>query len=147
MYITLERKKILTFIDYIFTDKYNIDLNNNKYKKKRNYLTSIGEETFDNKNADNINNANKNDNSCINKIKCLSFNNIEEIYNIKRNNALYFLISLSKYKSKNNEDEISDALDVLGIGPSEITIRFFKTSPDKLKEKEPILNAILSNPK
>ena len=143
---TLEIKKILIFIDYIFTDKYNIDLNNNKYKKKRNYLTSIEEETFDNKNVDDNNNSNKNDdNNCINKIKCLSFNNIEEIYNIKRNNALYFLISLSKYKSKNNEDEISDALDVLGIGPSEITIRFFKTSPDELKEKEPILNAILSN--
>ena len=139
---TLERKKILTFIDYIFNDKSNIDLNNNKYKKKRNYLTSIGEETFDNKKTDNNNTIN---NNCINKIKCLSFNNIEEIYNIKRNNALYFLISLSKYKSKNDEDEINDVLDVLGNGPSEITIRFFKTSPDILKEKEPLINIILSN--
>ena len=134
---TLERKCILTFIDYIFNDKPN--LNNNKFRKKRNYLKSMGIET-----NEDINTNNDVDN--INKIKCLNLNNIEEIYNIKRNIALYFLISLSKYKPKNdeNEEDISNILDVLGIGPNEITIRFFKTSPDVLKEKEPLLKIILS---
>ena len=135
---TLERKGILTFIDYIFNDKSNS--NNNKFKKKRNYLQTMGVET---KEDININNDVDN----INKIKCLNLNNIEEIYNIKRNYALYFLMSLSKYKPKNNENEedLSNILDVLGLGPSEITIRFFKTAPDVLKEKEPLLQTILSN--
>ena len=145
---TLERKKILTFIEYIFSDKTSLDLNNNKYKKKRNYLSSIGETTTDtlininlNENVNNNINANLN----INKIKCLNLNNIEEIYNIKRNIALYFLLSLAKYKSNRNDDDLNDILEILGIGPSEITIRFFKTSPDVLKEQEPLLKVILSN--
>ena len=174
----LERKNILTFINYIFNDKSNTNLNsnNNKYKKKRNYLTSIGEQTdVDNNNNNNnnsnnkinqnndinSNNNNNNNSNCINKVKCLNLTNIEEIYNIKRNTALFFLMSLSKYKSKNNEkneknekdDELnsnlnsnlSDIIDVLGIGPSEITIRFFKTSPETLSEREPLLKTILSN--
>ena len=132
----------------IFSDKTSLDLNNNKYKKKRNYLSSIGETTTDtlininlNENVNNNINANLN----INKIKCLNLNNIEEIYNIKRNIALYFLLSLAKYKSNRNDDDLNDILEILGIGPSEITIRFFKTSPDVLKEQEPLLKVILSN--
>jgi len=147
----LERKNILTFIDYIFNDNSSnskISNNANKFKKKRNYIESIeGKTTID------ISNPTLNNNN-INKIKCLNLNNIEEIYNIKRNYALYFLISLSSYKPKdnvidtdNNNDSnaLSDTLDVLGIGPSEITIRFFKTSPEVLSEKEPLLKTILSN--
>ena len=150
---TLERKNLLTFIDYVFKDKLSPSLANNKYKKKRNYLTSIniGEETTNNGTEINIDNNCNNNNNYVNKIKCLNLNNIEEIYNIKRNYALYFLISLSRYKlknnenNKNNEDDLSDILDVLGRGPSEITIRFFKTSPEVLKQKEPLLETILSN--
>ena len=143
----LERKNILTFIDYIFNDNStNSKINNNanKFKKKRNYIESIeGKTTIDISNPTHGNNN-------INKIKCLNLNNIEDIYNIKRNFALYFLISLSRYKPKdndndNNNDALSDTLDVLGIGPSEITIRFFKTSPEVLSEKEPLLKTILSN--
>ena len=142
----LERKSILTFIDFIFKDKSNSSLNNNKFKKKRNYLQSIGELTDNNNNE--INNTDNNsNNNYVNKVKCVNLNNIEEVYNIKRNYALFFLISLSKYKPKNNEneDDLSNILDVLGIGPSEITIRFFKTSPNVLSEKEPLLKTILSN--
>jgi len=137
----LERKNILTFIDYIFND--NSNNNTNKFKKKRNYIESIeGKTTID------ISNHAHDNNNNVNKIKCLNLNNIEEIYNIKRNYALYFLISLSRYKPKDNDnniDTLSDTLDVLGIGPSEITIRFFKTSPEVLSEKEPLLKTILSN--
>ena len=140
----LERKKILSFIDYVVNDKSEIDFKNNKNKKKRNYLESIGEEPLNNINLDKTNN-NTNNSNFVNKIKCLNLSNIEEIYNIKRNTALYFLISLSKFQTKNNEDEKNNVLDVLGIGPSEITIRFFKTSPEILKEKEPLLKVILSN--
>ena len=145
---TLERKRILTFIEYIFTDKTHIDFTNNKYKKKRNYLTSIGEPTHEDITSINLGENNKNNLSNItniNKIKCLNLNNIEEIYNIKRNIALYFLLSLAKYKSNNNGNDIGDIFEILGIGPSEITIRFFKTSPDILKEQEPLLKVILSN--
>ena len=152
---TLERKSILTFIDYILNDNIsNSKLSNNKLKKKRNYNESIGEEAFSNSNSNNSSNTNTNqktNNSInnlneINKIKCLNLSNIEEIYNIKRNNALNFLMSLSNYKPKNDiNDDISDILDVLGIGPSEITIRFFKSSPESLREKEPLLKTILSN--
>jgi hypothetical protein len=58
-------------------------------------------------------------------------------------------MSLSKLKPKNDEKDdelnLSDIVEVLGIGPSEITIRFFKTSPETLSEKEPLLKTILSN--
>ena len=54
---TLERKAILNFIDYLFSDNINID----QYKKKRNYNVSIGEPNIS-KNNNNI--------DIINKIKC-----------------------------------------------------------------------------
>ena len=125
---TLERKAILNFIDYLFSDNNNID----QYKKKRNYNVSIGEPNIS-KNNNNI--------DIINKIKCLNFTNIEEVYNIKRNYALYFLLSLSKIK----EGDLKDVLEVLGIGPSEISLRFFKTEPTKLADSYPLLKTILSN--
>ena len=132
----LERKTILGFIDYIFID------NNDKkniYKNKRNYLKSIGEWSSINLGNDNsINN-----NNLINKIKCLNFSSIEEIYNIKKNFALFFLLSLSNIKDQDNH--LYNIIDVLGIGPSEITIRFFKTEPKNLSDAYPLLKTILSN--
>ena len=142
----LERKTILNFIEYIFSD--NINTNNNN-KKKRNYLTSIGEGTGinlskdDNKVISNNNNNNNNNIDLVNKIKCLNFNSIEEIYDIKKNYAIYFLLSLSSIKNK--ENDLNNILELLGIGPSEITLRFFKTEPGILSNSYPLLKTILSN--
>ena len=141
----LERKTLLNFIDFIFNE--NNSGKNILNKKKRNYLTSIGE-------ADGIylGNTNNNDNTntdeiVINKIKCLNYNTIEEIYNIKKNYALYFLLSLSgiNTKEENNLNKLNNLIEVLGIGPSEITLRFFKTEPKVLSNSYPLLKTIISN--
>ena len=136
----LERKTILNFIEYIFSD--NISVNN--YKKKRNYLTSIGEGIGINLGNDNNKVLNNDSNiNLVNKIKCLNFSSIEEIYEIKKNYAIYFLLSLSNIKNK--ESDLYNILEVLGIGPSEITLRFFKTEPGILSNSYPLLKTILSN--
>ena len=137
----LERKTILNFIDYIFNNDNN---KNNNNKKKRNYLTSIGESEGINLSKGNSNNINLNNKSdLVNKIKCLNFNTIEEIYNIKKNYAIYFLLSLSYMK--NPENILNNLIEVLGMGPSEITLRFFKTEPKALSDEYPLLKTILSN--
>ena len=138
----LERKTILNFIDYLYNGDNTNNKNNNK--KKRNYLTSIGEPPLiDLNNNSNSNNKKNDDINIVNKIKCLNFNSIEDIYNIKRNYALYFLLSLSNIK--NPENDLYNVLEVLGIGPSEITLRFFKTDPKELSNSYPLLKTILSN--
>ena len=97
----LDRKTILNFIEYIFNDSIKSKNNNVNNKKKRNYLESIGEV-----NAINLSNENHNDHNVttdnkinlVNTIKCLNFNSIEEVYDIKKNYAIYFLLSLSNIK-------------------------------------------------
>ena len=135
----LERKTILNFIEYIFNSENN--KNNLNNKKKRNYLTSIEDPDVINLN---ISKEKVNNNiNLINKIKCLNFTSIEEVYNIKKNFALYFLLSLSS--NKNQENILNNLIEVLGIGPSEITLRFFKTEPKALSEEYPLLKTVLSN--
>ena len=139
----LDRKTILNFIEYIFNDNIK-DKKNINNKKKRNYLESIGEVNAINLgNNDNNNIITDNKINLVNIIKCLNFNNIEEIYDIKKNYAIYFLLSLSNIKDINNN--LYNILDVLGIGPSEITLRFFKTEPKELSNSYPLLQTILSN--
>ena len=136
----LERKTILNFIGCIYNNENNKHNNN---KKKRNYLTSIGDPGAINLNLNSSKEYNNNSINLVNKIKCLNFNTIEEVYNIKKNYALYFLLSLTYIKDK--ENILYNLIDVLGIGPSEITLRFFKTEPKVLSNDYPLLKTILSN--
>ena len=139
----LDRKTILNFIEYIFNDSTKSKNNNINNKKKRNYLESIGEVNAINLSNDNHNVTTDNKINLVNTIKCLNFNSIEEVYDIKKNFAIYFLLSLSNIKDINNN--FYNMLDVLGIGPSEITLRFFKTEPKELSNSYPLLKTILSN--
>ncbi|MCQ2818729.1 MAG: DEAD/DEAH box helicase [archaeon] len=68
---------------------------------------------------------------------CINFNTISDLVDIKKNTQLLFLISLLKSRIPNLDISLN------GIGPCQITLRFYKTTPEELSEKDPVIEAIL----
>ena len=117
----IDKSKLLKFIENIYR------INQIKIKK-RNYKESTEEIT-----KENVESLPKN--------ICINFNTISTYYDIKKSLQIYLLKSLIENKEINS----NDSLIIQGIGACKISIRFYKTSPNDLSEKDNIMKIILKN--
>ena len=115
----IDKSILLKFIENIY------GMNQIKIKK-RNYNESKEEITKENKGT-------------LPKNICINFNTIFTNYDIKKSLQIYLLQSLIENKEINS----NDSLIIQGIGPCQISIRFYKTSPNELLEKDNTMKIIL----
>ena len=117
----IDKSILLKFIENIY------GINQIKIKK-RNYKESTEEITKENKGT-------------LPKNICINFNTISTNYDIKKSLQIYLLKSLIE----NKEINTNDSLILQGIGACQISIRFYKTSPNDLSEKDNTMKIILKN--
>lgn len=118
------------------------------------------EEAIQNTNTNNNNNLNTSEAAKQHQRKSydlpkrisFNFNKVSELTGIKKNMQIYLLLRLLKDKKINSTEEslelISDGklkAECLGIGPTDIHLRFFKRAPQDLAAEEPNLRLILES--
>jgi len=148
----IDKAQTMKYIEYLF----NL-VNPNPKSNKRNYL-----EAFENK-SPLKNNLYVTDVSLPRTVS-FNFTHANEYSAIKKQTQLYLLLSLINSTAfnltelddqKNEESECyskiphssTAKLTCLGIGPTVINIRFYKSSPEKLAEAEPNIKLILESSK
>ena len=117
----IDKSKLLKFIENIYGTTP-------LKSKKRNYKESIEEINL----KQNIGNLPRN--------ICLNFNNIFTYCDIKKSLQIFLIKSLIDNKEINGNNLI-----IKGIGPCQISIRFYKSSPSDLSEKDNIIKIILNH--
>lgn len=143
----IDKTKHLKFIDYVFNQ---VIPNNRVTKIKR---------TFNQANNINISPSKSillKDNNIHNYLPTtisLNFANVYELTDIKKQTQLHFITSLINNselninkKETNNDDETNNkaCLTLLGIGPCQISLRFYKTTPEELRNIESNIDTILN---